>query len=69
MPNNDRGKKLKVARVVNLTLVFTGYFLWFCDNNQVMQNTIPKLRQSCIISKETGLFVWKVENFEELQLS
>ena len=33
-----------------------------------MQNTMPKLRQRCIISKKLDFFVWKVENFEELQL-
>ena len=33
---------------------------------QVIQNPRPKLRQSYFL--ETRLFVWKVENFEELQL-
>ena len=33
-----------------------------------MQNTMPKLRQRYIISKKPVFFVWKIENFEELQL-
>ena len=33
-----------------------------------MQNLIPKLRQTSIISKKPGFFVWKTENFDELQL-
>ena len=33
-----------------------------------MQNPIPKLRQKFIISKKPGFFVWKIENFDELQL-
>ena len=32
-----------------------------------MQNPIPKFRQSPI-SWENRLFVWKIENFDELQL-
>ena len=38
------------------------------STNQVMQNLIPKLRQTYIISKKPGFFVWKIENFDELQL-
>ena len=33
-----------------------------------MQNLIPKLRQRSFISKRPGFFVWKIENFDELQL-
>ena len=33
-----------------------------------MQNSIPKLRQAPIISKNQGFFAWKIENFDELQL-
>ena len=36
-----------------------------------MQNLIPKLRQSTITSEkpsQTKSFVWKNENFDELQL-
>ena len=33
-----------------------------------MQNPIPKLRQTYIISKKPGFFVSKIENFNELQL-
>ena len=33
-----------------------------------MQNTIPKLKERFIISKKPGFFVWKIENFGELQL-
>ena len=29
-----------------------------------MQNPIPKLRQTSIISKKPGFFVWKIENFD-----
>ena len=32
-----------------------------------MQNPIPKLRQISIVSKKPG-FLWKIENFDELQL-
>ena len=44
-------------------------FLWFGKiPNQVMQNTIPKLYQTSIISKKPSFFVWKIENFDEVQL-
>ena len=33
-----------------------------------MQNPIPKWRQTSIIFKKPGFFVWKIENFDELQL-
>ena len=33
-----------------------------------MQNPISKLGQRYIISKKSGFFVWKIENFDELQL-
>ena len=33
-----------------------------------MQNSIPKLRQGSIFFQETRFFIWKIENFEELQL-
>ena len=32
-----------------------------------MQNPIPKLRKKLIISKKPEFFVWKIENFDELQ--
>ena len=60
---------LKVARVVNLKLVFYGLiFLYFGSSNQVMQNAIPKLRQRSIISRRPGFFVRKIKNFDDLQL-
>ena len=34
-----------------------------------MQNTMQTFRQSSIVFEEPGIFVWKFENFEELQLS
>ena len=34
-----------------------------------MQNQRPKLRQTSIISKKPVSFVWKIENFDELQMS
>ena len=40
------------TRVDNSKLIFTDNF--FCSNNQVMQNPIPKLRQTSIISKKPG---------------
>ena len=52
-------------------------FLKFGSTNQVMQNPIPKLRQTSIIPKKPSFssffqiskfFVWKIENFDELQL-
>ena len=33
-----------------------------------MQNLIPKLMQRFIIEKKNRFFVWKIENFDELQL-
>ena len=33
-----------------------------------MQNLIPKLGQWPIISKKSGVFFCKIENFDELQL-
>ena len=33
-----------------------------------MQDSIPKSRQTSIISKKPVFFVWKIENFDELQL-
>ena len=33
-----------------------------------MQNLIPELRQTSIISKKPVFFVWKIENFDKLQL-
>ena len=33
-----------------------------------MQNLVPKLRQTSIISKKPAFFVLKIENFDELQL-
>ena len=33
-----------------------------------MQNQRPKLRQTSIISKKPVSFVWKIENFDELQI-
>ena len=53
----------KVARVVNLKLVFKYYFfLWFGNINQVMQNLIPKLRQTSIISKKPGFLCEKLKS-------
>ena len=33
-----------------------------------MQNPIPKSRHTSVISKKPVFFVWKIENFDELQL-
>ena len=33
-----------------------------------MQNPIPKFSQSTIISEKPGFFVWKIQDFVELQL-
>ena len=33
-----------------------------------MQDSIPKSRQTSIISKKPVFFVWKIENFDELQV-
>ena len=33
-----------------------------------MQNPTQKFRQSSIVFLETRRFVWKIENFDELQL-
>ena len=33
-----------------------------------MQNPIPKVMKRFITSKKPGFFVWKIENFDELQL-
>ena len=33
-----------------------------------MQNSIPKSRQTAIISNKPAFFVWKIENFDALQL-
>ena len=33
-----------------------------------MQNPTPKVRQTSIISKKPGFPVWKIENFEEVEL-
>ena len=53
---------LKVARVVNLKLVFTDYFVFKVGStNQVMQNPIPKLRRTSIISKEPGFLSEKLK--------
>ena len=43
-------------------------FLWFGKTDQVIQNPMPKFRQTTIISEKTSFFVWKIENFDELQL-
>ena len=46
---------LKAARVVNVKLFFCRLILlWFDNTNQLM--------------RETRFFVWKIENFDELQL-
>ena len=51
----------------NLSLVFTDKFFIIGNTNQVMQNPIPKLRQTSIISKKKNnnnnralskIFVW-----------
>ena len=34
-----------------------------------MQNLIPNFRQTSIISKTPGFLRWKIENFDELQLT
>ena len=53
---------VKVARVINLKLVFTDLFFYkFASTNQVMQSPLPKLRQTSIISKKPIFF-------DELQL-
>ena len=52
---------IKVARVVNLKLVFMDYFLQFGSTNQVMQNPTPKLRLTSIISKKLGFLSGKLK--------
>ena len=34
-----------------------------------MQNPIQKFRQSSIVFEKLGIFFWKFENFDKLQLS
>ena len=52
---------LKLARVVKLKLAFMEcFFLQFGNTNEVTQNSIPKFRQSSVISEKPG--------FDELQL-
>ena len=49
------GRILEVAPVVNAKLFFGGLILlWFDNTNQLM--------------RETRFFVWKIENFDKLQL-
>ena len=51
-----------VAHVVNIKLVFTDWFFLLLDNtNYVMQNLIPKFRQSCIISEKPGYLSEKLK--------
>ena len=33
-----------------------------------MQNPIPKLGQTSVISEKLSFFVWKIESFDRLQL-
>ena len=53
-------EKLRAARVVN---GFYGLIFLKCSStNQVMQNLIPKLRQTSIISKKPGFLSEKLKN-------
>ena len=59
-------KSLKVARVVNLKLVFNCFYIL------VVLIKLCKIRYlnkvDLYYSQETRFFVWKIENFVELQL-
>ena len=51
---------LKVARVVNIKLIFYGLILlWFDNTNKVMQNPIQKFRQSSIVFEKPVFFYQK----------
>ena len=54
-----------MARVVNLNLVFENLvfktFLKVSSTNQVMQNPIPKLKHTSIISKKPGVLSEKLK--------
>ena len=53
-----QGWSLKVARVINLKLIFYGLIsLYFGNTNQGMQKLIPNLRRRSIISQKPGFFV------------
>ena len=59
---HNRDNEIKVARMVNLKLIFGDYFfLNFGNTNQVMQNPILKLRHRSIISKKPGFLSEKLE--------
>ena len=57
-------KSLKVARVVNLKLVFNCFYIL------VVLIKLCKIRYlnkvDLYYSQETRFFVWKIENFDEL---
>ena len=38
------------------------------QTDQSLRFSLPKLRQTSIISKKPGFFVWTIENFDKLQL-
>ena len=61
MKNGTDFTIFKVARVVNLKLIFTDYFLYFVSTNQVMKNPTPKLRQTTVISKKPGFLTEKLK--------
>ena len=55
---------LMVAHVVNLKLFFfwrNSFYNSYGNTNQVMQNLIPKLRQTAIISNKPGFLSEKLK--------
>ena len=59
----------KVARVDEIKIGFYGVvFLQFGNTNQVIQNSIPKFRQSSIISEKPG-YIIKTQKFRRNKIS
>ena len=58
-------KSLKVARVVNLKLVFTDCFYILVVLIKLCKSRYLN-KVDLYYSQETRFFVWKIENFDEL---